>query len=68
MFVKTLHGKRCPFPDGLVVTEKSVDVPNSSFLRRRLKDGSVILTTKTQLSERPLTTEKTNKKPKAGGQ
>ena len=73
MFVKTPQGKRCPFPDGQVVTENPLDVPDSSFLRRRLKDGSVMLTTKTQSSEQPLNagkvvTEKTNKKSKTGGQ
>jgi len=67
MFVKTPQGKRCPFPDGQVVTEKPLDVPDSLFLRRRLKDGSVMLTTKTQLSEQPRIMEKTSKKSKAGG-
>ena len=73
MFVRTPQGKRCPFPDGTVVTEKPVDVPNSSFLRRRLKDGSVMLTTKTQMLT-PNThvekkvTDKSKQKPTAGGQ
>ncbi len=47
MYIKTPQGKRCPFPDGLVVTQAPVEVPDSLFLRRRLKDGSVMLTTKT---------------------
>ena len=54
MFIKTPKGKRCPFPDGFIVTENPLDVLDSSFLRRRLKDGSVMLTTKTQSSEQPL--------------
>jgi len=66
MFIKTPKGKRCPFPDGIVVTENPQDVPNSLFLRRRLKDGSVMLTTKTQSPERPLTTEKNSKKTNTG--
>jgi len=57
MFIKTPKGKRCPFPDGIVVTENPLDVPNSVFLRRRLKDGSVMLTTKTQSPE-PVLIEK----------
>ena len=57
MFIKTPKGKRCPFPDGLVVTENPLDVPDSLFLRRRLKDGSVMLTTKTQSPE-PVLIEK----------
>ena len=48
MFVKTQTGQRCRFPDGTVVTDKPTDVPNSVFLTRRLKDGSVVLTTQTQ--------------------
>ncbi len=48
MFVKTPQGKRCPFPNGQVVTERPIDVPLSFFLKRRLRDGSVLLTTKTQ--------------------
>ncbi len=48
MFVKTPQGKRCPFPDGQVVTERPVELPVSTFLKRRLRDGSVLLTTKTQ--------------------
>jgi len=72
MFVKTPHGKRCPFPDGQVVTEKPLNVPDSLFLRRRLKDGSVILTTQTQSFEQPPNVgkgvaEKTNNKPNTGG-
>jgi len=71
MFVKTPQGKRCPFPDGQVVTEKPLEVADSLFLRRRLNDGSVMLTTKTQSLEEPLNvgkvvTEKNNKQSKAG--
>lgn len=51
MFIKTPPGKRCPFPDGTVVTEKPIAIANSAFLRRRLRDGSVMLTTKTQESQ-----------------
>jgi len=72
MFVKTPQGKRCPFPDGQVVTEKPLDIPDSLFLRRRLKDGSVMLTTQTQSFEQPLNAgkgvdEKTNNKSSDGG-
>lgn len=65
MFVKTPQGKRCPFPDGTVVTEKAVDVPDSSFLRRRLKDASVKLTTKTQTFK---SNQKSSQKVTTGGQ
>ena len=73
MFVKAPQGKRCPFPDGQVVTEKPLEVADSLFLRRRLNDGSVMLTTKTQSLEEPLNvgkvvTEKNNKQSKDGEQ
>lgn len=48
MFIKTVSGGRCPFPEGIVVSEKPLEVPNSIFLQRRLLDGSVVLTTKSK--------------------
>jgi len=64
MLVKTVAGKRCPFPDGLLVTERPIDVPPSAFLKRRLRDGSVLLTTKTQVPSTQQPAIKKNQNPK----